>query len=231
MGRQKKKRKAKLNKKRQLRRKCGKSTPFTIANCPKKLKGIQNRYEYKVNVHHCNFANAKFDNVRYRSGHITESSFKQATFNNIDFITVNLKKNNFTNTILKNVIFFSCNLTEANFKNARFNNIYFINCKLKDLKYFNKTDNIHIISKYQQPTISPYLQYKILFMKNIFKLEKHHILTNTNGDINYWMLNILLTTFAERDLSIFFSKLIINNKQQFFTINDYRSSLQKYYKK
>ena len=229
LSRQKKKRKAKLKKKRQLKRKRGKNTPFTIANCPKKLKGIQNRYEYKINVHHCNFANATFNDVRYRSGHITESAFKQAIFTNIDFITINFKKAKFFNTIFENVVFFSCNLTDVNFKNAHFKNVHFINCKLKNLKFFNTTKEIHIISKYQKPTISSYLSYKILFMKNISKLEKYNILTTTSGDINYWMLNILLTNFTEKQISIFFSKLILNNKQQFFTINDYQRALQKFY--
>ena len=66
MGRGKKRRKAKLKKKRMIKIRQGKRVPFSISNCPKPLRGTMYKYEYKVNVHHCTFSNARFNNVRYR---------------------------------------------------------------------------------------------------------------------------------------------------------------------
>ena len=98
MGRGKKRRKAKLKKKRMIKIRQGKRVPFSISNCPKPLRGTMYKYEYKVNVHHCSFSNARINNVRYRSGHITYSSFKNALFEKVDFICVNMKNSNFIGT-------------------------------------------------------------------------------------------------------------------------------------
>ena len=59
MGRGKKRRKAKLKKKRMIKIRQGKRVPFSISNCPKPLRGTMYKYEYKVNVHHCSFSNAR----------------------------------------------------------------------------------------------------------------------------------------------------------------------------
>ena len=110
MGRGKKRRKAKLKKKRMIKIRQGKRVPFSISNCPKPLRGTMYKYEYKVNVHHCSFSNARFNNVRYRSGHITYSSFKNALFEKVDFICVNMKNSKFKGTKFKNCLFFGCDL-------------------------------------------------------------------------------------------------------------------------
>ena len=209
----------------------GKNVPFSISNCPKILKGIRYQYEYRVNVHNCTFKNASFYDVRYRSGHITKSSFELATLENVDFISINLNRSKFVNSQLSHVIFFSCNLTNADFKNARFNDVYFISCKMKNLKNIKVNDEVHIIKQYDKYRVSSYLEYKILFMHNILKFEKYNIITTSTGKINYWMLRLLLKDFSEDKLSIFFHRLILHHHHQFFTINDYKGSLQSFYKK
>lgn len=231
MGRGKKKKKAELKKKRLKKIKLGKIVPFTLSNCPKKLKGIKNRYEYKINVHHCQFNQADFFNIRYRSGHITQSNFKNANLDCIDFISVNLKKSKFKGTQFKNCVFMNCNLTDADFENAKFENTYFISCKLKNLKNFSVSKGVYILSHYPQEEISSSLIEKIILMSKNEKLEKFHILTTESKCVNFWLLHLLLSKYSENELTKFFHKLLYSNRKQFYTLNDYFLSLQNYYKK
>lgn len=191
MGRGKKRRKVKLKKKRMIKIRQGKRVPFSISNCPKPLRGTMYKYEYKVNVHHCSFSNARFNNVRYRSGHITYSSFK----------------------------------------NALFENVYFISCNLKNIKNFMVNDNIKIIKKYPEILLSQEMKGVLAAMSQNSKLEKYHILTINQKKPNYWMLEILLKKYHEQELKYFFQKLLITNKQQYYTIHDYILALSNYYKR
>lgn len=231
LGRAKRKRKAKLKKKRLQKKKAGKNVPFTLSNCPKTLKGINSRYEYKVNVHNCHFTEANFSNVRYRSGHITRSTFKKANLTNVDFISINFKKSRFRETKFNNCIFFNCNLEGADFKNASFKNTYFISCKLKNLKNFIVSNELHILSQYPYKQICESLLKTIMLMCDNKTLERFHILTTENKSVNYWMLNLLLNKYSEEELIKFFCKLLIGNKEQFYTLYDYYFSLQNYYKR
>jgi len=231
LGRAKKKRKLKLYKKRIKKSKQGKNVAFTLSNCPKKLKGISYRYEHKINVHHCTFTDATFNNVKYRGGHITNSSFNKAKLNNMEFTALNMKKNRFRETKFNNCVFFGCNLEGADFKNAIFKNTYFINCKLKDVKNFLVTEEIHIVTHYPELSLSEPLEEILKTMSLNPKFEKYHILTINRRKINQWMLSVLLSTFSESELLKFFGKLLISNKSQFYTIFDYEIALHKYYKK
>ncbi|EGF3724377.1 pentapeptide repeat-containing protein [Listeria monocytogenes] len=231
MGRAKKKRKMKLRRKRHLKKKQGKRVPFTLSNYPNKLKGIAFRYEYKINVHHCVFTGATFNHVRYRSGHITNSSFRNAKLNNIDFICVNLKNNRFRQTSFNNCVFFGCNMEKVDFRNATFKNTYFINCKLNNLQNFALSDEIHIITKYPELDISTQLEDTLHKMSLNTKLEKFRILTINTKKNNNWMLMLLLSKYSDKELVNFFEKLLITNKSQFYSIHDYEIALQKYYRK
>lgn len=231
MGRGKKRKKAKLRKSRLKKIKAGKNVPFTLSNCPKKLKGISNRYEYKINVHNCHFNEAKFFNVRYRSGHITQSTFKMARLNCIEFISVNFKKTKFKETQFKNCIFMNCNLTEVDFENAKFENTYFICCKFKNIVNFSISSEVHILTHYPDKKTSSSLVNLIKLMGNNETLEKFCILTTKNKQVNFWILQLLLNEYSEQELVKFFSKLLCSNRTQFYTLNNYFSSLQNYYKR
>lgn len=231
MGRAKRKRKAKLRQKRFKKQMQGKKVPFTLSNSPKKLKGIKNSYQYKVNVHHCVFVDARFDSVRYRSGHITNSTFKNAKITNTDFICVNLKKNRFRNTHFNNCTFYGCNMEDSDFRDATFNNVYFISCNLKNIQNFTVTDKIFVIKKYPDLHMSLKLE-KILYKMSLnSKLEKFNILTINSKKINYWMMELLLSKYSEQELIAFFTKLLKSNKTWFYTIHDYVKALQNYYKR
>lgn len=231
LGRAKSKHKLKLQKKRYLKKQHGIKVPFTLSNCPTKLKGISFRYEYKTNVHHCVFADATFNSVRYRSGHITNSSFKNGKFNNTDFIYVNLKKNRFRGTNFNNCVFFGCDLKDVDFKNAVFINTYFINCKLKNLKNFSLSDEVHIVTKYPKLSITMPLIEILHEMSMNSKLEKFHILTINTKRNNHWMVSLLLSKYSENELITFFKKLLNTNESQFYTVCDYETALQKFYRK
>lgn len=209
----------------------GKLVSFSLSNYTKPLKGVSHRYEYKVNVHNCVFSNAKFNTVRYRSGHITHSSFKNTIIKNSDFICVNLKHNTFKGTAFQDCIFFGCNFEGCNFKNSKLNNVYFIQCKFIDTENFCPSDSTYFINKYPLLNISSELQSILHQMSTISKLEKHKILTVTSKKINLWTLSILLRNYTEKDLLVFFRKLLFSNKTQFFTVNDYIFALQNYYKR
>ena len=231
MGRGKKRRKAKLKKKRMIKIHQGKRVPFSISNCPKLLRGTMYKYEYKVNVHYCSFSNARFNNVRYRSGHITYSSFKNALFEKVDFICVNMKNSKFKGTKFKNCLFFGCDLQDADFFGTSFENVYFISCNLKNIKNFMVNDNIKIIKKYPEILLSQEMKGVLAAMSQNSKLEKYHILTINQKKPNYWMLEILLKKYHEQELKYFFQKLLITNKQQYYTIHNYILALSNYYKR
>lgn len=231
MGRAKKKRKAQQKKKRLEKIRQGKNVPFTIANCPKALKGITNRYEYKVNVHHCSFANARFCNVRYRSGHITLSSFKGTSLTRVDFICVNLKGSKFKGTHFTNCLFFGCDFENADFKNATFNNTYFIRCNLKDVKNLTVSKGLQIITHYPKLELSNTFENTLHLMSQNSKLEKYSILTINKKKNNHWLLDLLLNKYTEEELIYFFKKILATNKTQFYTFHDYILSLLNYYKK
>lgn len=231
LGRAKKKRKAQQKKKRLEKIRQGKNVPFTIANCPKALRGITNRYEYKVNVHHCSFANARFYNVRYRSGHITQSSFKGTSLTSVDFICVNLKGNKFKGTHFTNCLFFGCNLENSDFKNATFINTYFIQCNLKDTKNLTVSKGLKIMTHYPKLEIPSTVENTLHLMSQNSKLEKYNILTINKKKNNHWLLDLLLSKYTEEELIYFFKKLLATNKTQFYTFHDYILSLSNYYKK
>jgi len=231
LGRAKKKRKAELKRKRERRKKAGRTVSFTLANSPKLLKGRRKKYEYKVNIHNCSFKKAKFENTRYRSGHMTNTSFRNAVLRNTDFISVNLKKTNFKGAIISNCIFFNCDLTNANFKDVRFSNTYFISCKIKRIKTLNSSNELKVITKLSKNNISFPLKESILKMKSNKTLEKYNILTTKENTINKWLISILLNKYSERELIYFFNKLTTDNRKQFFVFNDYYEAFANFYKR
>ena len=231
MSKAKSKRKALQKIKRSKKKAQGKLAPFSLSNFTKPLKGISHKYEYKVNIHHCVFSNAYFYTVRYRSGHTTHSSFKKANIHNSDFICVNLKHNIFNATTLKDCIFFGCNFEGCNFKNSKIDNVYFIQCKFVDTKNFCPNDSSYFINKYPLINLSSELKATLHQMSAVSKLEKYKILTITSKKYNLWTLSILLHKFTEKEIVVFFKKLLFSNKTQFYTMHDYIFALQNYYKR
>lgn len=228
MGRGKKKRKLKLKKKREMKKKKGKYTPFTISNCPKKLKGIERSYQYKINVHNCCFNDAKFEKVRYRAGHITYSYLRKATFKNVDFIFLNLKKSSFKGSNFIDVVFNGCNLDGVNFSDCSFKNVYFINCKISKELRKQLQEKIIIINT-NNILISEELKKTILSTGKIKSLEKYRILTISNNKINKMMVGLLTRNYTEVQIIKFLGKIVDSNKMQMFTLHDYIYSMDKYY--
>lgn len=222
---------AQQKKKRLKKIRQGKNIPFTIANFPKAIGGITNSYVYKVNVHHCSFANAKFYSVRYRSGHITQSSFKGASLISVDFICVNLKRSKFKGTHFTNCLFFGCDFENADFKNSTFTNTYFIRCSLKNAKNLNAPNGLQIITHYPKLELSNTFETTLYLMSQNSKLEKYSILTINKNKNNHWLLNLLLNKYTEKELIYFFKKMLSTNNVQFYTFHDYILSLSNYYKK
>ena len=230
LGIEKKRRKAKLHRKRLERKRQGKIVPFTLSNCPKKLRGIKNSYQYKINVHKCCFNDAEFNRVRYRAGHITYSYFRRSNFNNVDFIFVNLKKTNFEGAKFNRVVFNGCNLENVNFDEAIFVDTYFINCKI-DAKLKEKLSKKAIVINVIDIDLSKELENRILLASENKKLEKYHILTINSKKANKAMLQILLTKFTESQVIKFINKATLKQRHQFFTLHDYMESLENYYQK
>lgn len=230
MGRAKRKRKMLLKRKRIAMKRAGKQVPFNLANCHKRLNGIHSRYEYKVNVHHCVFTHTNFGRVRYRSGHITESNFNATIMENMDFICVNLRACKFKNTRIRNCIFFGCNLDDVDFKDAQFSNVLFMRCKIRNVKNLD-FKQVKVIGKYPNLNINPKLESTIMKMGTNETLEKFRILTINNRKMNLWMIDILLSIYTQKELEHFFCKLLLSNREQFYTLYDYHNALYKYYKR
>lgn len=230
MGRGKKKRKAKLKKRRLNKIKKGKNVSFTLANCPIKLRGRNNSYEYKINVHNCCFNDAKFNRVRYRAGHITSSYLRRANFNNIDFIFVNLKNSSFKQSRFTNVIFNGCNLTGVDFEGCKFEKTYFINCKI-DYSTKEMLEKCTTIINTIEVSPSEELKKVILKTSRNSTLEKYRILTISKSKLNKAMLQVLLGIYSEKEIIMFITKAINSNRTQFYTLYDYIISIGNYIKK
>ena len=208
----------------------GKIVPFSLSNCPKKLRGIKNSYQYKINVHNCCFNDAEFNRVRYRAGHITYSYFRRSNFNNVDFIFVNLKKTNFGGAKFNQVVFNGCNLENVNFDESIFVDTYFINCKI-DAKLKEKLSKEAIVINTIDIELSKELEKGILLATENKKLEKYHILTINSKKVNKTMLQILLTKFTENEVVKFINKATVKHRYQFFTLHDYMESLENFFQK
>ncbi|HFU4493680.1 TPA: pentapeptide repeat-containing protein [Streptococcus suis] len=228
MGRRKSKKKKKVENRRLNRIKLGKNVPFTLSNYPKKLYGIQNSYQYLINVHKCCFNGGEFKNVRYRAGHLTHCFMKKAKFENIDFIFVNLKNTSFKGSTFYKVVFNGCNLRGADFSLCSFKDTYFINCNLSEEQKEHLSGNTRIINKleYDVPDSIKMLTFSISQNKS---LEKYRILSIKNTKLNKVMINLLLSKFTEAQIVKFLKKVSITNKKQFRTIHDYIDSIAKYY--
>lgn len=230
MGRAKKRRKEKLKRKRFDRKKRGKTVPFTLSNCPKKLKGRKNSNEHKINVHNCRFNGAEFNRVRYRAGHITDSYFRNSDLKNVDFIFVNLKNTSFKGAKFNQVVFNGCNLTNVDFDNSIFVDTYFVNCKI-DTELKAKLNKEAIVINTINIELSDKTKTGILLATQNPTLEKYHILTINTKKVNKVMLQILFTRFTEYEVAKFIKKASVSNKSQFYTVHDYMESLEKFFQK
>ena len=146
-------------------------------------------------------------------------------------VNENMKYSKFKGTKFKNCLFFGCNLQDADFLGASFENVYFISCNLKNIKNFVINDNVKIIKEYPEILLSKEMEGVLAAMSQNSKLEKYHILTMNQKKNNYWMLEILLQKYHEQELKYFFQKLLVTNKNQFYTIHDYILALSNYYKR
>lgn len=221
----KSKRKKLLQKRRRNRNKLGKNVPFNLSNCPKKLRGHKNLYQYLINIHNCCFNETEFNNVRYRAGHMTNCFMRRARFNNVDFIFVNLKNTSFKGSRFCKVVFNGCNLKDVDFSSCVFENTYFINCNLSDKQ--KSYSGIRIINKLENEA-SDNIKKLILSISKNKLLEKYRVLSIKDSKPNKVMLNLLLLKFTENQIVDFLKQVSITNRKQFRTIHDYIDSLEEY---
>lgn len=220
----KKRRKYKIKMKRIIKQKKGIKVPFSLSNCPKKLSGINNRYEYKCNVHHCVFKDTFFEHVRYRAGHITNSNFRNTKFSNVDFIAINLKNNKFEYAEFKKCLFYGCNFSGSCFEGALFEDCIFINCKLVSCKHLTET-NI-VIDKENDLELPIILVDTVL---SLDRIERFNILKTKDGKVNKILIKLLLELYPVEKL-IRGLRVISNWKSKFITFYDYKKALQVYLK-
>ncbi|MCY7437593.1 pentapeptide repeat-containing protein [Bacillus altitudinis] len=222
MSRGKSKKKLKLKMRRLKKKKRGINVPFSLANSPKKMKGIQYQHTLGTNIHNLIYVGAHFKKVKYSAANITNCNFNRSQLESIDFIGTNLKKTSFKNSIIKHTLFYNANLSRTNFSNAKFHNVYFINCKLKSVKNL-ETDNpnIQIInSNFEDILIPPNIEESVYKLMSISRLQKHYVLTTKNSKgrkINKAIIQIFLNHFTQNEI-IRTLKVIENNKNSRYLI-------------
>lgn len=232
IGRGKKNKKAKQKLKRMKKIKQGKNVPFNLQNSPRKYQGFSNKYCYQSNMHRLIYKEAKFNNIKFQSSTITQCNYSMAKFIGVDFCHSNLKKSNFKKAYFENVIFFNCNLKECNFEDAIFNNVVFISTNVLVANNLILNDNCRVIKKYPEIEISTNLLNNILALAKDEQLFGLHILNISKTKINLWILNLLLETTTQYDLSrCLYALKLRKNKRFFYTVHSYRRFIDSYLKR
>ena len=239
MGRGKRRRKEKQKKKRIKKIAQGRHVPFTLANSTSKLRGRNNKHEYKTNVHNLIFVGATFNNVKYTASSLTFCNFRDAKMIGVDYINTNLKKSKFKNARFENVIFYSANLKNADFLNATFKNVYFINTNTSVAKNLNIHQSyIHQLKGVPSLKLNNDLITAIEQLMKITKVQKHYVLTTKSSkgkELNKWIIYLLLQDFSENELIRAFQRVYLNDKKKsninFFTYYSFLDFLSKYYRR
>lgn len=231
MGRGKKKRKRKQAQNRVEKAKRGKHVPFNLANSPRKMDGIKNRYNYKSNMHNLIYKGGYFENVKYQASIITECNFKNCKLIGVDFYNSNLKRTSFKGALLKNVIFFNCNLKKTDFKDVKFENVAFISTNIEVADNFNQSGNMMIISQYSKMNISEKLAIILSELADDETIYNSRVLHVNKSKWNHWNIKLLLDEY-EIDLE----KALIaltrrKNKREFITLDSYRRFIDSYLKR
>lgn len=227
------------HKKKQIRNKNksrGINVKFTLANSPRKQKGLKNMHVYKTNIHNLIYVKSFFQNVKYTASNITNCNFRNSKIIGVDYINTNLKNSEFKNSLFENVVFYSANLKGTNFLNARFQNVYFINTNTSVAKNLDiNQSGINIFKGEPLIKFDEDLVLSIKKLMEIDKISKNYVLTtkNSNGKkINKWIVYLLMQYFSKRELIKFFQKMYkYNTNKKMFTYYSYFYSLSKCYKK
>lgn len=236
----KKKRKAALKKKRNLRRKRGVFVPFSLANSSRNYQGRNNKHEFKTNIHNLSFNKTTFQNVKYSNSNITNCKFKETKFIGVDFVGTNLKSSNFRNASFKNVIFYNPNLNNTNFRDAKFDNCFFINTNFRNVKNLSLNQvGINVLNdNLEKFIVSKDLENSIKAVVSTNNIRKHFVLTTkrTKGrNINKVIIQILLRDFSEDELIRGFNKILNNRRKNdsrfYITYHSYLTFMMKYFKK
>lgn len=231
MGRGKKKRKRKQAQNREEKAKRGKHVPFNLANSPRKMNGIKNRYNYKSNMHNLIYKGGCFENVKYQASIITECNFKNSNLIGVDFYNSNLKRTIFNGALLKNVIFFNCNLQKTDFKDAKFENVVFISTNIEVANNFNQSGNATVISQYPKMNISSKLAITLSELANDESIYNSRVLHVNKNKWNYWNIKLLLDEYG-KDLERALNALTRRkNNRGFNTLYSYRRFIDSYLKR
>lgn len=231
MGRGKEKIKRKHAQKRKEKAKRGKHVPFILANSPRKMIGIKNRYIYKSNMHNLIYKDGYFENVKYQASIITDCNFKCCKLVSVDFYNTNLKRTSFKGALLKNVIFFNCNLKKTDFEDVKFENVAFISTNIEVVNNLTQSDNIRIISQYPKINISEKFAIILRELANDENIYNSHVLHVNKGKWNQWNVKLLLDEYGidlERALIALTRR---KNKREFITLYSYRRFIDSYLKK
>lgn len=231
MGRGKKKGRRIQTQKRIDKAKLGKHVPFNLANSPRKLNGISNKYNYKSNMHNLIYKDGFFENVKYQASIITECNFKNTKLTGVDFYNSNLKRTSFKDASLKNVIFFNCNLMGTDFKNVRFENVAFISTNIKVAKNFDQTGDVAIIAHYPKLEISEKLKKTLIELSNDGKIYNSRVLHVSKNKWNHWNIKLLLDEYGKDLERALYALTRRNNKWGFNTLYSYRNFIDSYLKR
>jgi hypothetical protein len=231
VGRGKKKRRQKQAQKRKDKLKLGKQVPFDLANSPRKLNGIRNKYNYKSNMHNLIYKDAYFENVKYQASIITDCNFKNTKLRGVDFYNSNLKRTSFKGASLNNVIFFNCNLKGTDFKNVKFKNVFFMSTSIEVAKNFDQSGSITIITHYPKLEISERLKRTLTELSNCEKIYKGRVLHVNKNKWNHWNIKLLLDEYGKDLEKALYALIRRKNKWGFNTLYSYKRFIDCYLKR
>lgn len=98
-------------------------------------------------------------------------------------------------------------------------------------------DNPSVKILNQQPSekhTNDYLLYMLYYSRKIKRISDYKVLHTNNKTLNNWNIDILLTEYSSKELSILLHKIICgkySNKRHFYTLNCYREALDNLIKK
>lgn len=228
MGRAKKNKRIKLKIKRF---KSNKQSFFILANSPKKLYNIIDRYNCKANMHNLIIKGRRIENVNFRGSIITDCNLKKAELTGVDFIGTNLKGTNFSQATLKNVIFCGTKLAGCNFNDAKFFNVTFVNVNIKKaLNLIENNPQIQILSSYPSLNLKEDTIRSLSLLAVENEIYKYHTLHIKKNKYNMLSVYLLLQKFTEEKLAKGLNKLAQRkNKRRFYTVYSIQRFLESYY--
>lgn len=212
---------------RKRREKMGKPVFFTLTNCPRKLKGISDRYNYKANMHNLVFKDATFRNVKYQASIITKCNFNGTRLIGIDFFNSNIKGSSFKNAVLKDVVFFNCNLNNVDFKGAQLERVAFISTNIKVAKNLTINDQCKIYTTYPKIHMDEATKHTLLSLSENEGIYRYKALHVNKNKLNLWCLQILLDSYGIETYQALCVLKEKQSKQRFFTVYSYKQFIEK----